>query len=81
MTLFLSPGAQSLQWGYKREGERWGVQEVRSDSSLRGREWQELRYVLSVRACACGLNLVVLLLCASEVIDLFVGRELIPIYR
>ena len=65
------PGARSLQWGYKREGERWGVQEVRSDSSLRGREWQELRYVLSVRACACGLNLVVLLLCASELIDLF----------
>ena len=30
VTLFLSPGAQSLQWGYKREGERWGVQEVRS---------------------------------------------------
>ena len=29
MTLFLSPGAQSLQWGYKREGEIWGVQEVR----------------------------------------------------
>ena len=24
------PGARSLQWGYKREGERWGVQEVRS---------------------------------------------------
>ena len=30
VTLFLSPDAQSLQWGYKREGERWGVQEVRS---------------------------------------------------
>ena len=24
VTLFLSPGAQSLQWGYKREGERGG---------------------------------------------------------
>ena len=24
VTLFLSPGARSLQWGYKREGERWG---------------------------------------------------------
>ena len=24
VTLFLSLGAQSLQWGYKREGERWG---------------------------------------------------------
>ena len=30
VTLFLSLGAQSLQWGYKQEGERWGVQEVRS---------------------------------------------------
>ena len=28
VTLFLSPGAQSLLWGYKRKGERWGVQEV-----------------------------------------------------
>ena len=38
VTLFLSLGARSLQWGYKREGERWGVQEVRSDSGQRGRE-------------------------------------------
>ena len=30
VTLFLSLGAQSLQWGYKQEGERWGVQEVQS---------------------------------------------------
>ena len=66
MTLFLSPGAQSLQWGYKQEGERWGVQEVQPDSDQKGRERQELRYELSVRACAHGLNLVVLLLCASE---------------
>ena len=29
VTVFLSLGAQSLQWGYKREGERWGVQEAR----------------------------------------------------
>ena len=66
VTLFLSPGAQSLQWGYKREGERYGVQEVRSDSGQRDRKRRELRYVLSVRACARGLNLVVLLLCSSE---------------
>ena len=26
--------------------------------------------MLSVRACACGLNLVVLLLCTSELVDL-----------
>ena len=31
MTLFLSLGARSLQWGYKREEERWGVREVRSE--------------------------------------------------
>ena len=29
-TLFLSPGARSLQSSYKREGERWGIEEVRS---------------------------------------------------
>ena len=65
VTLFLSPGAQSLQWGYKREGERWGVQEVRPDSGLKDRESQELRYVLSVRVFARGLNLAVLLLCVE----------------
>ena len=31
MTLFLSPGARSLQWGYKLEEERWGAREVRSE--------------------------------------------------
>ena len=66
MTLFLSLGARSLQWGYKQEGERWGVQEVQSDSGRKGRGRRELRYVLCVRACARGLNLVVLLLCTSE---------------
>ena len=30
------------------------------------RSGRELRYVLSVRTCARGLNLVVLLLCTSE---------------
>ena len=39
--------------GYKRSGRK-------------GRGRWELRYELSVRACARGLNLVVLLLCASE---------------
>ena len=81
VTLFLSLGARSLQWGYKREGERWGVQEVQSDSGQRDQERRELRYVLSVRACARGLNLVVLLLCTSEFRDLPVGRERIPFYR
>ena len=66
VTLFMSPGARSLKWGYKREGERWGVQEVWSDSGQRDRERRELRYALSVRAYARGLNLVVLLLCSSE---------------
>ena len=28
------PGARSLQWGYKREGEGWGVQEVRSEGPI-----------------------------------------------
>ena len=66
VTLFLSLGARSLQWGYKRGGERWGLQEVRSDSSQRDRKRREPRYELSVRACARGLNLVVLLLFTSE---------------
>ena len=66
VTLFLSPGARSLQWGYKREGKRWGVREVRSDSGRKGRERQELRYELSVQAYAYGSNLAVPWLCASE---------------
>ena len=83
VTLFLSLGAQSLQWGYKWKGERWGVQEVRSDSSQRDRERWELHYMLSVRACARGLNLVVLLLWTSELIDPneSVGKVRIPFYR
>ena len=32
----------------------------------KGRERWELRYELSVQACARGLNLVVLMLCSSE---------------
>ena len=34
--------------------------------------------MLSVRACACGLNLVVLLLCSSELIDLLLGESASP---
>ena len=34
--------------------------------------------MLSVRACACGLNLVVLLLCTSELIHLFLGESASP---
>ena len=66
MILFLSLDVRSLQWGYKREGERWGYK--RSGQTLVGRAEsdKELRYELSVRACARGLNLVVLLLCPSE---------------
>ena len=37
-----------------------------SDSGQRDQERWELRYVLSVRVCARGLNLAVLLLCTSE---------------
>ena len=52
VTLFLSPGARSLLWGYKLEGVRWGVQEVRSDSRPKGRERRELLHALSIWACA-----------------------------
>ena len=43
-----------------------GVQEVRPGSGRKGREQQELRYELTVQACACGSNLAVLWLCAGE---------------
>ena len=43
--------------GYKRSSRTLGQ---------RDQERWELRYMLSDRACARGLNLVVLLLCASE---------------
>ena len=36
MTLFLSLGAQSLQWGYKQEGEKWGYK--RFDQTSVGRD-------------------------------------------
>ena len=54
------PRCSKFAVGLQTEGRKMGVQEVRSDSGLKGREWWELRYVLSVRACARGLNLVVL---------------------
>ena len=60
------PRCSKFAVGYKRKGVRWGVQEVRLDSGLKDRERQELRYVLSVRTCARGLNLVVLLLCVES---------------
>ena len=49
--------------GVTNEKEKDGVREW---SGRKGQERQELLYELSVQACACGLNLVVLLLCASE---------------
>ena len=43
-----------------------------------GPRW-ELHYVLSALACARGLNLVVLLLCVSELIDLPVWERAHPL--
>ena len=55
------------------------VHEVRLDSNLKGREWRELRYVLSVRACARGLNLVVLVVvCEWTNRFLFFGESTSP---
>ena len=42
------PRCSKFAVGLQIEGRKMGVQEVRSDSGLKGREWQELRYVLSV---------------------------------
>ena len=61
-----NPRCSKFVVGLQTEGRKMGVQEVRSDSGQRGRERRELRYVLCVRACARGLNLMVLLLCTSE---------------
>ena len=52
--------------GLQTRRRKMGVQEVRPGSGRKGRERRELRYELSVGACAIGLNLVVLLLCTSE---------------
>ena len=38
--------------GLQTRGRKMGVQEVQSDSGLKSWKWRELRYVLSVRACA-----------------------------
>ena len=52
MTLFLSPGARCLQWGYKREGERWGVQEVWSAPV--GRAKSDRNFAVSLRSKPSG---------------------------
>ena len=60
------PKCSKFAVGLQTRRREIGVQEVQSDSGQRDQERRELRYVLSVRACARGLNLVVLLLCTSE---------------
>ena len=62
MILFLSLGAPSLQW-VTNEKKKDGVYER---SGRKGRERQELRYELSVQACAWGSNPAVLWLLASK---------------
>ena len=53
MTLFLSPGARSLLWGYKRVGMRWGYK--RSSQTLDRRAESDgssyVRYVLECMFC------------------------------
>ena len=60
------PRCSKFTVGLQTRRRKMGVQEVRSDSGRKGQEWREPRYELSFRACARGLNLVVLLLCSSE---------------
>ena len=50
VTLFLSPGARSLQWDYKREGERWGGG-TRGPIGL----WAEEPRVTGAPLCAKGV--------------------------
>ena len=54
----LEPRCSKFAVGLQTEGRKMGGGYKRS--GLRGQERQELHYVLSVRACARGLNLVVL---------------------
>ena len=51
-TLFLSPGAWSLLWGYKQIEIRRGVLNVWLDSEPKGQEWRELLRALSIRTYA-----------------------------
>ena len=46
------PRCSKFVVGLQTEERKIGVQEVRSDSGLKGRERRKPRYVLSVRACA-----------------------------
>ena len=46
------PRCSKFAVGLQTEGGKIGVQEVRLDSGLKGREWREPRYVIGVRACA-----------------------------
>ena len=62
----LDPRCSKFVVGLQTRRRKMGVQEVRSNSGQRDREQWELRHMLSVRACTRGLNLVVLLLCTSE---------------
>ena len=52
VNLFLSPGARSLLWGYKRVRNGKGVLEAWSDSEPSGREWRMLKRELSIGAYA-----------------------------
>ena len=55
LTLFLSLGAWSLQWSYKREGVRWEVQEVQSNSGPNGpREMGDPTCAKYLSVCSVG---------------------------
>ena len=59
------PRCSKFAVGLPMRGRKMEVQEVWSDSGLKGREWQELRYELSVQVCAWDPNLAVLWLCSE----------------
>ena len=50
------PKCSKFAVGLQTEGRKIGVQEVRSDSGLKGREWRELRYMLSVLSVCSGFE-------------------------
>ena len=62
----LKPRCSKYVVGLQMRRKKIGCTRDPVDSGRKGRERQELRYELSVRACACGSNLAVLWLCTGE---------------
>ena len=75
------PRGSKFAVGLQTERSKLGVQEARSDSG-QSTESDGSSYVhMSVRACARGSNLAVMLLSVESIESSPIGRERIPYYR